>query len=333
MTRISIGDASLTSILRRQGAFLKGEVQRASTEVVTGKQSDLGAALRGDFSPLLAIDASLSRLTAYHSTTQDAAFQAQAMQTSMATLTSLSGEISATLMRSIDFPTPAQVNTAAADARGRLATAVGVLNAQTGGRSVFAGVETGRAPLGSAEDLLSALQTAATGATTAGQVESAVRGWFADPLGYAAFYQGGAGLSPIAIAPGETADLSVTALDPAIQETLTGFAMAALLDRGVLAGDHEARAELAHRAGLTLHVSQDQRTVLAARIGTVEAQIDAAKTRNTAEDSALKILRSDVGSVDPYEAASRLQTVQAQLESLYLITSRVSRLSLTEYIR
>ncbi len=333
MTRISVGDASLTSILRRQGAALKGEVQRASTEVVTGKQSDLGASVRGDFAPLLAIDASLSRLAAYRSTVQDAGLQAQAMQTSMATLTAVSRDISATLMRSVDFPTAAQVDTAAADARGRLATAIGALNTHAGGRAIFAGLETGRNPLGSAEDMLVALQTAATGATTAGAVETAIRGWFAGPAGYAAFYQGGTPLQPLPIAPGEAADLSVTALDPAFQETLTGFAMAALLDRGVLSGDHEARAELAHRAGLTLHVSQDQRTLLAARIGTVEAQIEAAKSRNAAEFSALQILRSDVGSVDPYEAASRLQTVQAQLESLYLVTSRVSRLNLAEYIR
>ena len=333
MSRISVGDTSLTAILQRQGAFLKAEVQRASTEMVTGKQADLGASQRGDFSPLHAIDASLQRLTAYRVSTRDAAFQAQAMQTSMATLNALSGDISTTLMRSIDFPTPAQVNTAAADARGRLATAVGALNTQAAGRAVFAGVETGRTPLGSAEDLLTALQTAANGATTAGQVEAAVRGWFADPLGYAAFYQGGAALSPVPIAPGEAADLSVTALDPAFRETLTGFAMAALLDRGILAGDFDGRADLAHRAGLTLHVSQDSRTLLAARIGTVEAQIDAATTRNSAEDSALKILCSDIGSVDPYEAATRLETVQAQLESLYLITSRVQRLSLAEYIR
>lgn len=333
MTRISVGDASLTSILRRQGAALKDQLQRASTEVVTGRHTDLGASLRGDFSPLLAIDASLSRLSAYRSTTQGAAQQAQAMQAGMATLAALSTDIGLTLLRSADFATPVQVDMIASDARGRLASAIGALNAQAAGRSVFAGVETGRSPLGSAEDMLSALQAAAAGATTAGGVASAVRDWFADPTGYAAFYQGGAGLAPVPIAPGEAVEMPVTALDPAIRETLTGLAMAALLDRGVLAGDPDARAELAQTAGTVLVSSQDARIMLAARIGAAEAQIEAASTRNSAEDSALKILRSDVGSVDPYEAAARLQSVQAQLESLYLVTSRVSRLNLAEYIR
>ena len=89
MTRISVGDASLTNILARQSADLRGQVQRASQEVATGRHSDLGAALRGDFSPLLAIDASLARLSAYKSNTADAAFQTAAQQSAISGLSQL----------------------------------------------------------------------------------------------------------------------------------------------------------------------------------------------------------------------------------------------------
>jgi len=188
-------------------------------------------------------------------------------------------------------------------------------------------------PLGSADDLLAALETAAIGATTAGTVAAAVVNWFADSLGYGAFYQGGTPLSPAPIAPGETAELSVTAMDPAIRDTLAAFAMAALLDRGLLAGNAEERARLAQRAGQELLTTEDARITLAARVGSVEAQIEAARTRNSAEGTALGILRSDIGSVDPFEAATRLENARSQLESLYLVTARVSRLSLVEFLR
>jgi flagellar hook-associated protein 3 FlgL len=194
-------------------------------------------------------------------------------------------------------------------------------------------VATDTVPLGSVEDLLTALQTAATGATTAGQVSAAVNTWFADPLGFGTFYQGGDPLSPTPIAAGESADLSTTAMDQTLRDTLAGFAMAALIDRGVLAGDATERGRLAQQAGQQLVSTEDGRTTLQARIGTVEAQIEAARTRNSAEETSLGILRSDIGSVDPYEAATRLQTIQSQLESLYLVTARVSRLSLAEYLR
>ncbi len=331
--RISVGDASLTNILARQGADLRGQVNRASQEVASGKHADIGQAVRGDFSPLLAIDASLTRLSAFKATATDAAFQTAAQQSAIRGLSQLASGISTQLMGARDVATAAQVNTLAADARGRLGSAVGLLNTQASGRAVFSGQATDTVPLGTGEDMLTALQTAAAGATTAAQVAAAVTTWFADPLGYGTFYQGNTALTAAPIAPGEEADLSTTAMDPAIRDTLAGLAMAALLDRGVLASDPQERARLAATAGLDLTRSADARITLSARIGTVEAQIEAARTRNSAEETSLGILRSDIGSVDPYEAATRLETIRAQLESLYLVTARVSRLSLTEYIR
>jgi flagellar hook-associated protein 3 FlgL len=333
MMRLSVGDASLTNILARKGADLRGQVNRASQEVATGKHADIGQALRGDFSPLLAIDASLARLSAFKATATDAAFQTAAQQSAIKGLSQLASGISIQLMAARDVSTPAQINTLAADARGKLDSAVGLLNTQASDRAVFSGQATNSVPLGAAGTMLTALQTAAAGATTAAQVATAVTTWFADPMGYGAFYQGGSALTPAPIAPGEQADLSTTALDPAIRETLAGLAMAALLDRGVLAADPQERARLAATAGLDLTRSEESRITLSARIGTVEAQIENARTRNAAEETSLGILRSDIGSVDSYEAATRLETVRAQLESLYLVTARVSRLSLTEYIR
>ncbi len=332
MTRISIGDASLTNILARQGAELRSQVQRASQEVASGKYSDIGAALRGDFSPLLAIDASLSRLAAYKSNTTDAAFQTAAQQSAIAGLSDLASGISMTLLAAKTTSTPAQIATLGADVKGRLASAIGLLNTQAAGRAVFSGTATDTVPLGPVEDMLTALQTAAAGATTAGQVASAVNAWFASPLGFGAFYQGDSALSPTPIAAGEAAEVSTTAMDQSLRDTLGGFAMAALIDRGVLAGDASERAALAQQAGQQLVSTEDARTTLAARIGTVEAQIEAARTRNSAEETSLGILRSDIGAVDPYEAATRLQTVESQLEALYLVTSRVSRLNLAEYL-
>lgn len=333
MTRISVGDASLTNVLARQGADLRGQVQRAAQEVATGRHTDLGQVLRGDVAPLLAIDASLARLAAYRTNTTDAAFQTAAQQAAIAGLSHLASGISTTLLGARNYSTPAQIDTLAADAKGRLASAIGLLNTQAAGRAVFSGVATDTLPLGSVEDLLTTLQTAASGATTAGQVSAAVTTWFSDPLGFGLFYQGGDPLAAAPVAPGETADLSTTAMDQALRETLSGFAMAALLDRGVLAGDAVERGRLAQLAGQQLTATADARTTLQARIGTQEARIETARTRNAAEETSLGILRSDISSVDPYEAATRLETVRAQLESLYLVTARVSRLSLTEYLR
>ncbi len=333
MTKISLGDASLTNLLARQSSALRMTVQQASNEVATGRQTDLAQSLRGDVSPLLAVDASLKRLESFKVTSGDAAFLTSAQQAALSGLSSLAKGITTALLGSRDFPTPVQVDAVAADARGRLSSAIGLLNSQASGRAIFSGVATDTVPLGSADDLLAALETAAAGATSAGQVATAVSNWFANPAGFEAFYQGGASLNPVPVAPGEEAELATTALDPAIRDTLSSLAMAALLDRGMLSGNAVERAALAQRAGQGLLTSEDSRISLAARIGTVEGQIEAARTRNGAEETALGIIRSETGSADPYEAATRLEAAKSQLESLYLVTTRVSKLSLMEFLR
>ncbi len=324
MTRIAVGDASLTSTLARQGAELRAQVARAATEVTTGRPVDLARTLRGDVAPLLAIDASLTRLAGFKTAISD-----------LGGLSDLATGITPTLISSRDFRSPPQVLSVAAEARGRLESAVGLVNTQAAGRAVFSGVATDTPPLGSSDDLLLALETAvaAAGATTAAQVAAAVTTWFTDPAGYAAFYQGGAALSDAPIAPGETAAARATALDEPIRDTLAGLAMAALVDRGILAGNPDEQARLVERAGQELLGSQDARVTLAARIGSLEARIEAARTRNAAEETALGLLRSEIGSVDPYEAATRLEQARAQLESLYLVTARVARLSLVDFLR
>lgn len=333
MTRVSVGDASLTQLLARQGAQLRAGVNQAAAEVASGRSTDIGQALRGDYAPLLAVDASLAQLKAYARNTAEAGLYAASQQSAIGGLSSLATDLGSSLLRSSSLVTSPQVDVYGGDARGRLASAVSLLNTQPAGQAVFSGAATDILPLGAAEDMLDALETAAAGATTAGQVASAVANWFSSATGYGAFYQGADSLTPPPIAPGETADLSVTANDPVVKETLMGFALGALLDRGVLTGAPEERAELAQRSAETLQRSQDARINLAARIGTVEAQVEAAATRNAAEEMALGIVRSQTGSVDPYQAATRLEELKSQLESLYLITARVSRLSLVDFLR
>jgi flagellar hook-associated protein 3 FlgL len=209
---------------------------------------------------------------------------------------------------------------------------VAALNTRFSDRSVFSGVNSDAQALPDAAAILTALEAATAGAVTVTDVQTAIDTWFADPLGYAAAYGGGGPRTPVQVAPGETADLSITAMDPALTETLKGLATVALLGRGVLAGQPAAQEALAQGAGAALLSAGNARTDLMARIGTVQAHVAQAETRNTTEGSALAILRVGIVGADPFDAATKLQDLQTRLEALYLITARVSRLSLAEYI-
>ena len=334
MGLVSLGDMAQSFMLRRQSVALKSDLQRLSTEMATGRVADTAARVSGDLGPFSGIDASLARLKGYGAVTAEAGLFAGSMQTALGVVDDLSSALSRTLLAASSSSSQSLVDATGRDSRSRLETALSALNTRVGDRSVFGGVATNGPATAPAETIMLALDTAILGATTVQDIETAVTDWFNAPTGFAALgYAGGAALAPVNIAPGEEANLDITATDPAIRATLKGLAMAALLDRGVLAGQPAARQDLAKRAGLSLLESQSERTFLAARLGAAEAQIDAAASRNAAETTSLQIARSDITAADPFETASKLQETQQQLEKIYAITARITRLSLMDYLR
>lgn len=334
MSMISLGDLAQNFMLRRQNTDLKADLQRLSTELTTGNAADTGRQVRGDYTPLAGIDASLSRLLGYQSTTSEAALLSGAMQTVLGTVESMTSTLGPQLLAASSGTTATQVNAIGAEARQKLETSLALYNTDLAGRSLFAGVSTDGAATVSADALLATLETEIIGATTGADIESRVTNWFNSPTGYAAAgYLGGASLAPVSVAPGDAANLGFTAADAGIRNTLQGLAMAALLDRGALSGNMAERASLARRAGESLINSATARADMAARLGTVEAQIESATVRNSAETSALQIARNGITAIDPYETASRLEATNQQLETLYTLTARISRLSLVDFLR
>lgn len=334
MALVSLGDMAHSFMLRRQNVALKQLLQRLSGEMTTGQVADPGRRFGGDFTPLAALEASRTRLDGYQLAAREAQLFSGAMQTALAAVEGRASDLAPALLAAASSGSPTPVAAAAADARQAFEAAVSAFNTRLGDRALFGGVETGTSPLADSGTLFMAMETVIAPAVSAGDVETALSAWFDDPAGFAATaYRGGVALAPLSIAPGEETQIDVTATDPAIRDTLKALAMAALVDRGALAGQPAERAALVKRSGEALMQSQTGRAHLAARLGTVEGQIASAITRNTAEASSLDIAQAELLAVDPYETVSRLEAVQTQLESLYTITARMTRLNLVDFLR
>ncbi|MEI6798749.1 MAG: flagellin [Pseudomonadota bacterium] len=231
--------------------------------------------------------------------------------------------------------TRAQVDGLGVKAAQGLDLAMMALNTSLGENALFSGQKTATPALASSDQLLSALSTAisAAQAISASQVEDAVTTWFNAQTGFSAvIYQGGSPLAPVSVSADQTVQLDITAADPAIVDTLKGLALGALLSRGILSGSDVARADLAQRAGQHLMDAQVPMTSLSARLGTVQASLKDATTRNEAEDATLQNARLSLLSVDPYETATKMQEMQTQLQTLYAITARAARLSLVDFL-
>lgn len=330
--RVGHGDASLTAILSRQSSNLRTEIARRSSEMSSGVQQDLGAAVRGDFAALAGVEQSLARLRGYSANSTEAAMTADAMQTALSVIFDGSAELGANIMRIIGPGSANSMQSLVIESGRAFETAVATLNTRFAERGLFSGVDSAAVALPPAAEILTALEGAVAGAVTIEDIRNAVAQWFEDPGGYAAIYNGGVPRADLPIAEGEMASLKVTAMEPALKSTLQALATAALLDRGLLANQLEARAQLMQSVGADLLSGGDAQSQLIARVGTVQAQITAAQSRNSAEKSALEVARSDLISADPFDTATRLEDLQTRLQQLYLVTSRVSKLSLADYL-
>lgn len=333
MPQITIGDLTQSKVFNHRNALLKDRIQTLSTEVTTGLTSKTTETVRGNYSALTGIEASLTQLSSFKLLTGETGAMASAMQLVLSSIYDSGSKLGSDLLAAATSNSPARINTIGVDADQRLQSAMSALNTRFGGKSLFSGVDTRTSAVVDADTMMTALQTAVSGAVSAADMETAVADWFADPAGFeAVVYQGGAAQQPVDIGPDDKAKLDITAKDPAIAAMLKGLAMASLLQRGVFQGDDTSRADLGKRAGLSLSNAQAPFLELTARLGAAEATIVNAAIRNDAEKSSLETARLGLLAVDPYEAATMLQESQTQLETLYSVTARMSRLSLVNYL-
>ncbi len=333
MTNVSVGDLAQSMLLSRRNATLKDSIQALSQEAVTGLTRNATERVGGDFVPLAGIEASLTQLEAYRRVTTETSAVASHMQIALNGISDSASILSSSLLAGATSNSASRINTLAFDANQRLQSAMAALNTRIGERSLFSGDATDRAAVTDTETMMVALDTAIAGAISSADVETAVNTWFSDPGGFkATVYRGGDPLQPISVGPDQQAQIDVTALDPAIVSMIKGLAMASLLHRGALSGSDVARADLAKRAGESLASSQTSFAEMTARLGTTEAGIINAGIQNDSEKSALETARLGLLSVDPYETAAKLQEAQTQLETLFAITARMSRLSLVNFL-
>ncbi len=332
MYRIDNSDLARSMILRKQVADLKGATERHASEMTLGRTADPGQKLRGDFTALAGVQRALAQVESHATVVAEANLQFTTMQNALDKVHDLTTGASARLL-SINTQTQSILLQRESETIWQeMGTVVSMLNAQVAGRSLFAGIATDGPAVMDRDAILATLQSeiALAGATTATDVETVVSNWFAAG---SAYLGSATELAPYRLAPGDTMAPPPTAADPALQDLLKGMAMMALLSQGLMAGDDAERFELTQTAASTMLAAQPSFFDLRAAVGIGEAQIEKAEVRLTNERVSLQRALSDLIAVDPYEAAVKLEETQSRLEALFAITARLSRLSLSDYLR
>ncbi len=179
MSFTTIGDLSQSFQLRRDNARLKGDLQRLTAELSSGRTTDIRAATRGDLRPLASLERSVSLLASFRTSNAEAALFTEVAQSALAGIESGAGTQSAAALLARTSAVPAQIDAVGREGTQQFEAAVSRLNVQAAGRTVFAGLATDGPALLPASDILDALQTATAGATTAADVTATLDAWFA----------------------------------------------------------------------------------------------------------------------------------------------------------
>ena len=336
MSFSSVGDLAQSLSMRRQNFELRSQMNQLTQELASGRKTDIGQAVRGDFAPLAGMERSLALLDGFATARADMVQKLTTAQTSLDAVRGQVSEFGTSLLAATGLNSTTTIEPVIADAGARFEATVGYLNSRTGETHLFGGTATDRAPLASAADMLAELKLQTASAVTSADFIAAVDDWFSQPgggfetMGYlGSDISGGA----VEIGQNQVASMEVKASDPEIRDVLKNLAMSALLADGALAGDDAARRDIAAEAATGLIAANKAVIATQARLGTSENRIETVTTQANAEQNTLSLARNSIVSADPYETASELEQVQLQLETLYILTSRMSQLSLTEYLR
>lgn len=334
----SIGDLSRSFQLRLANYNIKSRIDTLVGEVTTGVKSDIAKANGGDLSQVNQIEGRIEALKTFMMNIHQSTTELTNMQSTLTAIHDIVAFDGPSILAGSGTGSHNSLLIHASQAADDLEVVVNMLNGSVGGRFLFSGQQTDAAPLVSADQMLSQIQAAISGATTVGDIVTAVDQWFDAVAGAGGFldhtYTGSDnGRAPIPIDRSTSIGTDLTAAAPEIRETLKGLILGALAwDRRDSIPTTELR-DLMEISGTRLTTAASLLTDLRAHIGMQEQATARAKIRNESESAALQTARSNLIGADPYETATALKEAVADLQNIYVITERISSLKLTDYLR
>lgn len=332
----TIGDQARAFVLQSQTARLRSTLQVLSQEMASGKVADQAKRVGGNTTILHHYESQITLLKQYQQTGAEAATVAETMQHVLGALHEDSSSFSNSLIAANATSMKSQIGLRVSEARSMFASAVSRLNTQIADQFIFAGQATDTPPVVAADTILSELTTVTTGLSNAADLETAIASWFdAAPGGggYLDFaYQGTTGVPRLVqIADQRSVAFMTSGATPSVREVLKAFALAAVAD-GVAMPDSE-QIQAIRRSGQILLDNQQNILDESGRLGLLEQLADRFQAEHSNALALVQIGRSKLVSADPFDTATALSEVQTQMETLYSLTARLSKLKLVDYLR
>ena len=346
---MSISTLSLLSSPRQSIYEAQRRLADAQVELSTGRHADVGLYLGSGTADVITlrngIDKNQSTIDMHGLT----AAELDLTQSSLAALSDLAHQFSATLIGARNAVNGQEVvKTAAWSALESLGS---ILNSTHGGKFVFAGINTEVAPL---ENYLSATPSpgkaavdaaflaefgtsqggAAVGTITTTQMDTFLNGNFTNlfnPTAWSSTFSSAADQNKSArLDAGYNIDVSANTNETAFRDLTKAFTMAFDLGTGLL--NQAAFEKLVDKAVSVSSTAAEELGIVEGRLGAAQKAVsdstEQLKQRNTIMNREVVSLEG----VDQYDVSTRVNILTTQLEASYSMTARISKLSLMDYL-
>lgn len=339
MLSSTFGDLAQQQALRRHAEAAKKDNLRFSRELMTGLVADGAKRLGGDFSELASVHHTLALATAQADIARSAGLFLSLQQTSLDALReNVESSLSDLILLNAGSSRSGILRVFSL-AEGQFHDAVSRLNTDFAGRPLFGGTSATLPVISASTDLLDTLIADITSALPPDPdfvlLSGFVDDWFAEAGPFDSIgYLGGPKITTrLDLGEGLSVGTDVTAQETAFRQMLATFAKGAILSREVFAFSTSAlRAAATHLSG-ELGAASGQLIALSGQIGIEEAKASNGIARAEAAIHAMQTAQVDMLKADPYETASRLEKTISQLELVFTLTSRLSRLTLAGFLR
>ncbi|WDI31528.1 flagellin [Hyphococcus flavus] len=311
---------------------IKQRSEQTRMELVTGRIADLNSELAGSIGDAQMLRKAIDDIATTQTSISRALGRAQTTQISLARASEGSTDLGVNLLDAVNRRDENAVGISGTQAQLQLDAAISAFNQRYEGRALFSGDAVQTNPLADSETLLTDVRAIFAGAADAAQLEADLDAYFNTPGGGfdTNIYLGGSGdAARTEISDGELVSYSAKADEQPIRDLLRNLSTIVVAEENTGFVDRNTALST---AATGLIEAGNSVAEIRSRIGAAEERMVAAQTRLEAEHAALGETYNERTARDPYEAATLLQQLETQLQTSYLLTSRISQLSLSNYI-
>ncbi len=331
-----VSDFYRSSFFRRNVTQTKTALTDATRELASEYKSAKKIAHSGNVAKVFRIDKELSMLESYGAVVKTETTRLDAASEALAHISSLTESVSTEVVAYAQGGSQQAMTIAADGAYSALQTVMATLNLSVGGATLFAGDATDTSPLAGFPTLMADVTALVTGAPDAATALANVDAYFYNAGGgfETNIYQGSdVDKLPVGVSQTMMVDANLRADDPVIRDTLRNLAVMATVGQGAFAAQPLEQRALLNDASISGIANVTDLTRQQERLGHSQEQLGLVEARNESERFQLMTHRNDLALADPFETATRLQSLEGQLESIFIVTARLSGLKLVNFIR